>query len=149
MKTLAILSIAVCIGLCSCTKSNTDPQPVKSDSHLVGEWKLVSDSTSTSSQSLGSYGEKYLGTASDRFVFTPEGKLSFNEGPTVEAGMYTINPDGSLQLQYTSRKQDGLEIMGSADYFQTVSIDEHSATLSNAGWAPAGVYLVRIVKLSR
>jgi len=149
MKTLTILCIAICAGLCSCTKNSTDPQPAQTNSHLVGDWKLVSDSTSSYSQSLGSHGDKYLGTANDRFVFTPEGKMSFNEGSTIVAGTFTFNSDGSLQLQYTSRKQGGLSIMGSADYFRTVSIDEHSATLSNEGWAPAGVYFVRIVKLSR
>src|SRR5215469_12230482 len=104
MKTLTIFCLAACIGLFSCTKSNTDPQPVKADSHLVGDWKLVSDSSSSYSQALGTHGDKYVGTSADRFVFTSDGKLSFNEGSTVESGTFTINSDGSLQLQYTSRQ---------------------------------------------
>ncbi|MBS1530609.1 MAG: hypothetical protein JSU01_09900 [Bacteroidetes bacterium] len=149
MKTLTIFCLAACIGLFSCSKNSSDPKPVQPDSHLVGDWKLVSDSTSSYSQALGTHGETYIGTAADRFVFTSQGNLSINEGTTVEAGTFTLNSDGSLQLQYTSRYQDGLTIMGSADYFRTVSIDAHSATLSNEGWAPAGVYFVRVVKLSR
>ncbi|HWD89555.1 MAG TPA: hypothetical protein VG367_15595 [Mucilaginibacter sp.] len=151
MKNLALFCIAACIGLFSCQKSSTDPKPVavQADSHLVGDWKLVSDSTSSYSQALGTHGDKYMGTSADRFVFASDGKLSLNEGTTVESGTFTMNSDGSLQLQYTSRYQDGMTIMGSADYFATVSIDAHSATLSNEGWAPAGVYFVRVVKLSR
>jgi hypothetical protein len=156
MKTLTIFCLAACIGLFSCTKNSADPQPVKSnsqqvkaDSYLVGNWKLVSDSTSSYSQSLGTHGDKYIGIATDRFVFTSQGNLSVNEGSTTASGTFTVNSDGSLQLQYTSRHLDGLSVMGSADYFKTVSVDAHSATLSNEGMAPAGVYFVRIVKLSR
>jgi hypothetical protein len=149
MKTLTILCIAASIGLFSCQKSSSDPQPVQSDSHLVGDWKLVSDSTSSYSQSLGTHSDKYMGTSADKVVFSADGQLSFNEGSTVESGTFTLNSDGSLQLQYTSRYQDGMTIMGSADYFSTVSVDTHSATLSNAGLAPAGIYFVRVVKLSR
>lgn len=149
MKTLALFCVASCIGLFSCSKGSTDPQPTKVDSNLVGDWKLVSDSTSSYSQALGTHSDRYLGTSADRFVFTSDGKLSCDEGSTVESGTFTLNPNGSLQLQYTSRSQDGLAIMGSADYFQTVSVGAHNATLSNEGWAPAGVYFVRVVKLSR
>jgi hypothetical protein len=149
MKTLTILIVAICIGLCSCQKSNTDPQPGQSDSHLVGDWKLISDSTSAYSQALGVRGAKYIGTPADGFVFTADGKLSLNEGSSAASGTFTVNADGSLQLLYSSRKQGGITIMGSGDYFQTVSVDEHSATLANEGQGPAGLYLVRIIKLSR
>jgi len=149
MKTLTILTLAICIGLCSCSKNSNTPQPVKTDPHLVGDWKLVSDSTSAASPALGTHGDKYIGTSADRVVFSQDGKLSINEGSSVATGTFAFHADGSLQFQYTSRQQGNISVMGSSDYFQTVSIDEHNATLSNAGWAPAGIYLVRIVKLSR
>jgi len=125
------------------------PQLGSVDPALVGTWQLVSDSTSSYSQDAGSHGSTYIGTATDQFTFAANGTAYINEHAVTDTGYYGVDTDHSLQILYQTRVVAGVTLGGSADFFHISSIDSHNALFSNAGWSPAGVYFVRVVKLTR
>lgn len=119
------------------------------DPALIGTWQLVSDSSSSYSQSLGSHGRTYKGTPADNFTFSSGGVAYIKEQTSIDTGYYGVSTDNSLQIVYPTRVIAGVQLGGSADFFKISSINEHNAILSNGGWSPAGVYFVRIVTLSK
>lgn len=164
---LTILSLAFfCALFVACQKSGVNPSAspkttdkidtvsttplVVIDPALLGTWQMVSDSTSSYSQTPGSaHGHTYVGTVGDHYTFTSNGTAYINENAANDTGTYIVNPDHSLQISYVSRIIDGLKIGGSANYFEITSLDTHYAVLSDEGWSPAGVYFVRIVTLKK
>jgi hypothetical protein len=160
--TIPFLLVAVISGVVSCKKSGVDnsqigtgPQTTASkqigtlDEALFGTWQLVSDSSSSYSQSNGSHGSTYIGTPTDKFTFTENGTAYITEHAVTDTGSYGINSDNSLEIVYPTRTIAGVTLGNSADYFRLATVDKHHATFSNAGWSPGGVYFVRIVILTK
>ncbi|MGZ3750815.1 MAG: hypothetical protein ACXVAU_06050 [Mucilaginibacter sp.] len=167
MKTyFAIVSLVFLCGFfVACQKSGVNPSSsgraydiidmvsttplVVIDPALVGDWQVVSDSSSSYSQAYGSHGKKYIGTATDRFTFTSGGTAYINEQAVLDTGSYSVNPDRSIEIVYPSRVIAGVKLGNSADYFKISSLDTHNVVLSDQGWSPGGVYFVRIVMLKK
>jgi len=125
------------------------PQLGSVDPALVGAWQLVSDSTSSYSQDVGTRGRKYIGTASDKFTFTSTGTAYIAEQAAIDTGSYGVNPDRSIEIIYPTRVIAGVQLGGSADYFKISLLDAHNAVLADKGWTPGGFYYVRIVTLTK
>ena len=135
MKTLIILSLAVCIGLFSCKKENAPaPKPV---SQLVGNWRVVSDTTHsqwliTATNPTGEYTAIYTGTASDYYTFNSDGSFKYHQGNADNSGIYTFS-DNKLKLVST----DAPSWVDPA-VWQISCLTDHSVVLTNKLLGPGG-----------
>ena len=89
MKTLlSIFSLIICIGLFSCSKTNSPTVGLP----LVGAWHLVNDTTTSSfGPSSAETVSVYKGTAADQYIFNMSGTFSLHQDTIVNSGRYTID----------------------------------------------------------
>jgi hypothetical protein len=134
MKALALLCLAACIGLFSCTKDSSSPKPSVSASvsPLIGTWHVVSDTThsqwiANASNPTGNYVSVYTGKASDYYAFDASGAFTISQNNNTNFGTYTLK-DNELNLIYP---------LNSANYHVS-QLTDHSAVLVFSAATPGG-----------
>jgi len=137
MRTLIILSVAICIGLLSCTKENApSPKSVSVPLTLVGSWHVVSDTShsvwiATASNPTGNYVSVYTGKESDHYNFSSSGIFDLNEASAVSSGTYSLK-DSALTLNYVNSSWQ------ESSTYQLVKLTDHSAVLVAGSASPGG-----------
>jgi len=99
MKNLVLISLLLLIFsvLFSCKKSNEKPAAVS----IVGNWKLVSDSSYVDGGNIPREWQTYKGMAADHYNFQPDGKLSWYENNGgYDSSTYSLKSADTVGVAY-------------------------------------------------